>query len=766
MRTTKHSFERLSRSICVVLALVAAPVATSPALAQSSASLSGVIRATSGTPVGSATVTLSGEGLDTPRTSTTGESGRYRFSELSPGAYALRVIRPGFREGDARVTLTGDQRLDIALVPVPLQEIVVTASRGEQEIARVPAAINVITRDEIQQGRAATHLEESLRRIPGVRVEDELGGTSRTRIIIRGTGTRANSPAGSGVRGVRVLVDGIPKNNGGGSAQDLINIDLESVERIEVLKGPSSALYGNQSGGVVNIITESGRPGGFFNVRETVGSYGLFREHAKFGGESGKLNYFASAVRTDQDGYRAQSRYNNTGFTAKTRYTINEKSNLTTLVGFDRQFSQSPGPLTEAQFGSNPRQADSTFLANNVRSTVEEFRLGVIYRRELLGQDALELTGYYIPRHLGPFQQIGVRIPQDFTNRGGGARYLYLGPLGRLANRLTIGAEFQNTPITTGTFNSVTGAALAELEENSTLFGAYVLDELSLRDNLQLSVGGRFDNIHFTSENLTRATPVASRLYQRFTPRVGATYQPAPPLSIYATYGKGFEAPVIGELRTLPGGTFGFNATLEPQISDNYEIGARGEPLRQVAFQVSVFHQKITNFISPFGEFPNNSFQNVGKVGQFGIETGVDVELFSGISAGLAYTFSDFNFDEFNNGVNDFTNNRLPGVPKHIFYGELRYRSPAGIYGAVELQSVSRIQVNDANTATTPPYTVANARIGYELDAGRVHLSPFLGVNNLGDKQYSAFALINDARSRFFNPLPELSAYGGLGLTF
>ncbi len=607
----------IAGSLVVLVAMLAwAGGSSSAAQAQQPVELSGTVRGPSDTLVGGAAVTLISDQTGEARTDTTDQRGAYRFSGLMAGRYTLRSTAPGFRQLIRPVAVGGRaaQVMNLTLDAAVLREVVVTATRAEQEIAKVPAAINVITRDEIQLGRAATHLEESLRRIPGVRVEDELGGTSRTRIIIRGVGTRANSPAGSGVRGVRVLVDGIPKNNGGGSAQDLINLDLESAERIEVLKGPSSALYGNQSGGVVNIITEDGRPGGFFNFRQTVGSYGLFREHLKFGGESDKLNYFASAVRTDQDGYRAQSYYNNTGFQAKLRYSIDAKSNLTALIGFDRQFQKSPGPLTEAQFVQDPRQADSAFAVNNVRSTVEEFRVAAIYRRELFGQDALEVTGYYIPRHLGPFQQIGVRIPQDFTNRGGGVRYLYAGPLGRLANRLTIGAEFQNTPITTGTFNSATGAAAAELEENSVIFGAYILEELSLRDNLQLTLAGRFDNVHFTSENLTRATPPSSRLFQKFTPKAGITYQPVRAVSLYGTYGKGFEAPVLGELRTLPGGVFGFNADLEPQVSHNYEVGARAEPLPWLAFQVAVFRQDVRDFISPFGTFPNNSFQNVGKV--------------------------------------------------------------------------------------------------------------------------------------------------------
>ena len=738
--------------------------------AAQTAQVSGTVLTASGEALPDVVVELAGPAAAQVRRAGTTPGGRFEFRSLLPGAYALTARLPGFQPATASLAVdtAGTYTVALTLETAVLDDIVVTATRGQQALGNVPAAVSIITKDEIQQARVTTHLEESLRRVPGVRVEDELGGSSRTRIIIRGAGTRANSPAGSGVRGVRVFVDGIPKNNGGGSAQDLINIDLGSAQRIEVLRGPSSALYGNQSGGVVNVITEEGPPGGVVSFRQTVGSYGLFREHLKLGGETGGgLNYFASVFRTDQDGYRAQSRFNSTGFHGKVRLSVDQRSDLMLIASFDRLFQQSPGPLTEAKFLQNPRQADSIFAANNVRSTVEEFRLGAVYRRELFGDDVLELTGYYIPRHLGPFQQIGVRIPQDFTNRGGGVRYQNGGSLGSFSNRFTMGIDFQNTPITTGTFNSTNGAALAELEENSTIFGIYLLDEFSLRPNIQLSVGGRYDHIRFTSENLARATPVAERTFQKLTPKVGITWQPVGDLSVYGAYGRAFEAPVIGELRVLPGGAFGFNSSLEPQVSDNFEVGLRGAPFERLGFELAVFKQDVHNFISPFGTFPNNSFQNVGEVAEFGIEVAADLRLIAGLGLGVAYTFSDFTFDQFNNGVDDFSGNRLPGVPRHLFHGEIRYRDARGLFGAVEVQSASRVFVNDPNTATTPSYTVAHARAGYEWQSGRgFRLAPFIGVNNLTNKAYSAFALINDAGQRYYNPLPELSAYGGIGITF
>lgn len=740
-----------------------------PARAQSGAIVSGAVTDSGGVPLPGAKVQLVDASGNTFSTQTTSEVGSYEIRPAAAGHYLLSASLDGYVS--VRVPIDVQDRpllRNLTLKPSELTEtIVVSGSRSATRVKEVPAAITVVSGEEVQQDRRALSLEESLKFVPGVRVEDELGSAGRTRIIIRGTGTRANSPAGSGIRGIKILVDGIPKNNAGGSAQDLTNIDLEAVDHIEVLRGPSSALYGNQSGGVVNIITEEGQPTSFAEYRETVGSYGLFREHAKVGGETGNLSYFISGFRTDQSGYRQNSSFSNTGFHSKFRLTVDERSTLTTVVGFDRNDERSPGPLTQARFDQDPSQADPTFLANGVRAVTDELRFGAIYQRSVLDHSSLELTGYYLPRHLGPFQQIAVRIPQDFMNRGAGARFLLGEPLGSMGNRLTVGTEFQDTPITTGTFNSGTGAALAETEEHATTFGAYLLEELNLLPSLVLSGAGRVDWVHYTSENLTKAAGQAGRLYKKFTPRIALTFSPLRTLSTYASFSQGFEAPIIGELRTLPGGAFGFNGALNPQTSNNYELGARGTVLEdRLDFEVAGFRQDVHDLISPIGLFPNNSFQNVGQVREYGLEVGARLHLFRGLSAGLAYTYSDFKFEDFVSGATVFSGKKLPGVPDHMFAGELRYRHESGVHAAAEVQAASPIYADNANSFAVPRYTVFNASAGYDFERGNLQLEPFILVKNLTNQRYSEFALINDSAKRYFNPLPGTSVYGGLKIGY
>ena len=749
----------------LLVSLGSLTAAAGPALAQPGSFISGSVTDSGGAPISGVRVELLDAAGNSSTAQTTTEVGSYQLTAPAPGRYQLSATLQGYTPVKAPVEVQDRPVVrNLVLKTTELTEtIVVSGSRSATKVKDVPAAITVVSGEEVQLDRRALSLEESLKFVPGVRVEDELGSAGRTRIIIRGTGTRANSPAGSGIRGIKILVDGIPKNNAGGSAQDLTNIDLEAVDHIEVLRGPSSALYGNQSGGVVNIITQTGQPTTFAEYRETVGSYGLFREHAKVGGETGNLTYFLSGFRTDQSGYRQNSTFSNTGFHSKFVLTVDPRSTLTTVVGFDRNDERSPGPLTQARFDADPSQADPTFLANGVRAITDELRLGAIYQRQILDHSSLEFTGYYLPRHLGPFKQLGVRIPQDFMNRGAGVRVLVGEPIGAFGNRLTVGSEFQDTPITTGTFNSATGAALAETEEHATTFGAYLLEELSLLPNLVLSGAGRVDWVHYTSENLTKASAQAGRLYKKFTPRIAFTYSPLRSLATYASFSQGFEAPIIGELRTLPGGAFGFNSALNPQTSNNYEIGARGSVVEgRLDFEVAAFRQDVHDLISPIGLFPNNSFQNVGQVQEYGLEVGAHLHLLRGLTAGLAYTYSDFKFEDFVSGTNVYSGKKLPGVPDHMWAGELRYRHESGLHAAAEVQAASPIYADNANSFSTPRYTVFNASAGYDYDRGNLRLEPFILVKNLTNQKYSEFALINDTAKRFYNPLPGTSVYGGL----
>src|SRR5688572_1874860 len=188
----------------------------------------------------------------------------------------------------------------------PLEEIIVRATMIERTLDSVPASVSVVDEDDIQLGRQQLALDEALSRVPGLFMQNRYNFAQDLRLSIRGFGARAQF----GIRGIKVLVDGIPETlpDGQGSVD---SIDLGATSQIEVIRGPSSSLYGNASGGVISLSSEGGRAEPYAQVRVAAGGYGFEKTQFKTGGETERLNYLISLSDQKLDGYRAQSAYEN-----------------------------------------------------------------------------------------------------------------------------------------------------------------------------------------------------------------------------------------------------------------------------------------------------------------------------------------------------------------------------------------------------------------------------------------------------------------------
>jgi iron complex outermembrane receptor protein len=655
-----------------------------------------------------------------------------------------------------------------------LETVVVSGTRREAALADVPAALTLVEQDVIQDKQRGTNLEESLRRVPGALLRDQLGGSSRVTISIRGAGATASD----GARGVRLLVDGIPKNNAGGSAQDFINIDLSAVERIEVLRGPSSALYGNQSGGVVRITSESGGPRPAFALSQVLGSYGFARTHLGGGGQGsdGRFNYFGTAFKTALEGFRVDSRQDSAGFTGKLGMTIDDHSTLSAVMGYDHQTQHLPGALTAAEMAANPRQANPVAVALGGNSlALDEFRFGGTYRRDFTAAQ-VEATGYYTPRGIGYLYLETRRTNQSFVNRGVSGRLVVPTLFGTPA-RLTTGVDYQNTPITTGSFGRaetmLAGQALLEREESATTVGPFALVDVAVGDRLSATAGVRYDRIMFSTENLIRPLHgVFEIVYEEFSPRFGLTFRLVPDVALYASYNEGFEAPILDQLRNSPApdGEFVGNRSVKPFDVRAFELGARAQIGRRMTFEASAYRQRTNELIvsQSFLRLPPltgqfTAFVNAGKVDQNGLEVGATLRPVTGMQVAGSYTYSDFTYREFVSGGQSFSGRALPGVPAHNTFAEVSYRTERGLSMAFDIQRVGRFYLNDLNTASNDPYVVANLRIGYDMRLSRgFQLAPWVGLLNLRDKVYVAQTQPNAAAGRYFNPLPGRTFLAGV----
>ena len=648
-----------------------------------------------------------------------------------------------------------------------LPPIVVTAPRVETTINEVPAAISVVGVEDIQLGQPTLGLDESLVRIPGVFSQNRFNFAQDLRVSIRGFGARA----AFGIRGIKILVDGIPATLPDGQSQ-ADSLDLGSAERVEVMRGPASALYGNASGGVISITTEDGPETPFVDSRITLGAYDLWKMQLKSGGQVGPMNYLLSATRLEYGGYRDHSDTESVVFNGKFRIDLDEASDLTALINvMDSPQADDPGGLSRDNIAEDRRAAAAVNLSNNTGEEVAEQRFGLVYRRDFGDLHDLQVNGYFMARQFRgaiPFQAI--EFDRHFV--GGGLQYSYDGDLFGLRSRLTVGIDVQHQVDRRQNFNNVNGdpgeTLLLNQDEKVTSVGPYIQEELTLFDKWTLVLGGRYDNVRFKVDDFltSNGDDTGSRTFDQVTGRFGLTYRPIPEVNAYVSIAQSFETPSTTELVNRPDDLGGLNSDIDPQKAVNYELGVKGEALRRLRYEFAVFYIDLEDELIAFEENGRTFFRNAGESRRYGVELGLGWQILDGLRASFAYTYLNAELDEFLKDGMDLDGNEVPGLPPHQVHSEVFYRHPLGFYGGLDILHVSDFYVTDENDEKNDAYTVANVRLGFEYLWENWLIAPFLGVHNLFDEKYNSNVRINAFGGRFFEPAPEFNVYGGLNVAY
>ena len=668
----------------------------------------------------------------------------------------------------------------------PLEEIVVTATLLERTLDKTPASVSVVTEDDIQLGRQQLALDEALSRVPGLFMQNRYNFAQDLRLSVRGFGARGQF----GIRGVKVLVDGIPETlpDGLGSVD---SIDLGATSQIEVIRGPSSALYGNASGGVISLTSEGGRDVPQAELRVAAGGYEFEKSQLKFGGETGRLNYLVSVSDQELEGYRAQSNYENKLLSGRFDVDLGRDRSLLTVISFtDQPVSDDPGGLTAAVAPVNPRAAAPNNVLFDAGESLEQQRLGFVYTMPAGERGTLTARNYYAWRDFGNLLPVAnqgqVDLERDFV--GGGVSYNYDGFWLDRPNRFITGVDFDDQSDDRlrydNNVNGVRGPLSFDQNEHVTSYGVFLQDELSVSERVQLSFGVRYDEVEFdvTDRWFANVTPdnpsgddSGSKKFTDTSPMVGLVVELTDDVNFYTTYSSAFETPTTTEF-ALPGGGGGFNQALVPQAASNFEVGLRGNIGDAQRYEVAVFtidveDELIGNEIltSP-GRF---SFSNAGETSRDGLEFSWIASPTDRIQTTVSYTYSDFTFTRFVENITiadpdgvDRSGNVIPGTPENLLFAEISYRAPRGWFVAADAIYVDEQFGDSANNVVIADYTLANLRMGYEIELDSLVLSPFIGVNNLSDETYTANARINAAANRYFEPGPGRTGYGGIAVNW
>nr|WP_145550576.1 TonB-dependent receptor [Variovorax boronicumulans] len=663
-----------------------------------------------------------------------------------------------------------------------LAATVVTATRTEADPQDVPASIGSVAGDDLRQGRAQVNISEALGSVPGLQARERQNYAQDVQISMRGFGTRATF----GIRGLRLYVDGIPATQPDGQGQ-LSHVDLASAERIEVLRGPFSALYGNSSGGVLQVFTEEGRGAPRLRLDTAAGSDGLLRFGTKLSGNTGPndsgVGYVLSASRFATDGYREHSAARRTLANAKLTLRPHEDGKLT-LVANRVVLPKADDPLglTRAQWQANPRGVDPAALSFDTRKNMDQTQAGLVYEHYVSEAHALQATLYGGQRGTTQFQSIPV-APQNNPRHPGGVIDLDRDYAGADL-RWTWRTQLADAPLTmvaglaydglredrrgyanfVGTTPGVQGALRRDERNRVNNIDQYLQADWRVTERWTLNAGLRHSRIRFDSQDryITAANPDDSGAarYSATLPVLGASFAITESLRVYASAGKGFETPTLNEISYRPDQQPGLNFALNPARSKSVEAGLKHRSAALGEWTAAVFRTGTEDEIVTSTVNGRSTAQNAGKTRRNGLELAWEQRHLQHLRTQVALTWLDARYRE---GAN--AGAHMPGLAKSSLYASAGWVPPQGWRAGAEWRLLSKVYVNDANSDAASGYGVLGLYTGYAARLGSWQLEGFVRADNLLDKRYAGSVIVNEGNSRFFEPAPGRNWLVGLSAT-
>lgn len=660
-----------------------------------------------------------------------------------------------------------------------------------------PAAVSVVSGDDLRNSTAQVNLSESLGSVPGLQIQNRQNYAQDLQLSVRGFGSRSMY----GVRGVRVYVDGIPATMPDGQGQTS-NIDINSIDKVEVLRGPYSALYGNASGGVVNIDTQTGSQPTTLTAGTYFGSYGSWRNSVKASGSTGDgshagdVNYTISGSRFTTNGYRDHSGTQKNLGNARLGVRIDDVSTLTLMLNSVSVEANDPGGLTRAEWKDNPRQSPrgDTY---NTRKSLDQTQVGLRYQREMSENDQLTLTTWHGERHTTQYQSIPVAVQKNPAYPGGvivlerkysgiDTRWKHQDQIGSVPFSVIGGLDYETmTERRQGFQNYVIDNGTTELGEKGDQrrneknvmwnLDPYLQTSWDLTSKWTLDAGMRYSTVSFDSTDYYVTTgngdDSGSKRYHKLLPMGSLNYAVTDAWNVYLSAGRGFETPTINELsyRSVDGSQTGLNLGLKPSTSDTVELGSKTRIgyglLTAAVFQTNTDNELVVEDSSN----GRSVYKNAGKTRRQGVEMSFDQQFAENWQMKMAWTYLDATYRNStcdDSGSCTPSGNRLPGVAKNMGYASLAWAPEQGWHAGADVRYMGSIQADDENDAKAPSYTVVGLSTGYKFGWDKWSLDLFSRVDNLFDKAYVGSVIVNEGNGRYYEPAPGRNYGVGASLSY
>jgi len=679
------------------------------------------------------------------------------------------------------------------------ETIVVSATRTPIPIFDVPASISSVDGDTVRDSQLGVNFSESVGEVPGLVARNRQNYAQDEQVSIRGFGARSSF----GLRGVRVYVDGIPSTLPDGQGW-VSNIDLDSVDHIEVLRGPYSALYGNSSGGVIQIFSQRGSAPPAVSADVVAGGFGQVRESTRATGSNGTVGYDVDLTHFATDGYRPHSAADRNFANIYIDAPLDPDSHVTLVLNsVASPTAQDPLGLKRAQFETNPRSVDPAAVQFNTRKTFDQTQVGTVYEREIDAADALEIYLYAGHRNAEQFQAIPSTTQSALTSPGG---------------VIDLGREYEGVDlrwtrrmlVAEGPLTATVGVTYDELQEAREGFlnfiGTVVNPQYGIAGQMRRNQANTVGDFDQYAQLLWQFLPSWSAMagirhslvkfnstdnpipgvssgdnnsvdYAASLPVVGLAFAVTADLRVYVNAGRGFETPTLNELAYRPSGAPGINTALNANHSDNYELGieTRNGPLGRA--QATLFHiitaEEIVTQTNTGGRAV---YQNAGHTGRDGVELSWSKTLAQDTVAKLAYTYVNARYTDayFSCSTTPCPapnvlvgrGNAIPSIARSTLYADLGWKPDTGWQAGMEVLAASQMYADDINSQAAPGYGIVGLRTGYRFAFGNLALHAFARVDNLLNRQYAGSVIVDETSLRFYEPAPGRSYLAGVGLKY
>lgn len=685
---------------------------------------------------------------------------------------------------------------------VVLPTLKIEATRTDTSWLNTPASVYRVEQNK-NQNNLGVNLTETLKGVPGLQLNNRENYAQDLQISMRGFGARSTF----GVRGIRLYVDGIPATMPDGQGQTS-NIDLSSLDHIEVLGGPFSSLYGNSSGGTILTTTKQGEGRDSIELGYSTGSHNKNRGDIILQGgadKAGEPSYVVSTSYFDTDGYRDHSEANKTLSNAKLTWDLNDGSKINWMINHVDITANDPQGLTRAQWKENPKQQVAFSKKFNVRKEIEQTQTGLTWSKPINEKNQIDAMVYAGHREVTQYQSIPDTKQQNINSAGGvidfdrnyyGTDWHWTGKDLIPNTRITAGFAFDYMDEDRFGYNNfiendgvkqfgVKGAQRRNEDNSLWNLDPYLQASWNIIPAVRLDAGVRYSNVHYNSDDnyLINGDDSDKTDYSKVLPSAALSWEITPAWNVYASYAKGFETPTFTEMAysVIPN-TSGFNFGLKPATSDNYEIGLKTQNLLG-DFTAAVFQSKTKNDIVSAGSLEGRStFRNADKTLREGFEFSWNKRLWRDLTAQASYSYLDATFDSDIEAIEEdgevtvpFVNSGkyIPGVAKNQAYFALGWLPEVGFNAGIDVKYSDKIYINDVNSDAAPSYVITNANIGYTWKNDDWKIRTYARVDNLFDKNYIGSVIVNDSngtakepeKGRYFEPADGINWSAGLSVT-